>query len=117
MLRLIKQVFISLLSFAYFVIISHKTYTAKQYFCVARSNFIDLNSNEVRYQRFEVSLHKCNGSCNTPNDPSGGRCVAIKTKTVNLYVFNKIATINESKALRKHSSCNSNQKWNKKECL
>ena len=109
--------FISSLSFVYFVIISHKTYTSKQYFCVFRSTFIDLNSNEVHYPRFEVSLHRCNGSCNTPNDPSGGRCVANKTKTVNLYVFNKIATINESKTLRKHSSYNSNQKWNKKECL
>lgn len=45
--------------------------------CLARHALVDLNPNELR----------CNGSCNTFNDPN-------KIKDVNLKVFNKITKIN-----------------------
>ena len=50
-----------------------------------------------------VSLDRCNGSCNTLDNPSGRIYVLNKTKDINLNVFNMIARTNEVKTLIKHS--------------
>ena len=76
---------------------------------------------------FVVKLIRCNGSCNTLDDPSGNIYVPNKRKNVNIYVFNVTARINELKILTKHlpceckckldgTKCNLNQKWNRKLC-
>ena len=77
------------------------------------------------YYPFMIKLDRCNGSCNTLDDPSKKICNPNKVEHFNLHVFNKITRINESKALTKHISCeykckydgkkcNLNQKWNNK---
>ena len=50
---------------------------------------------------FQVNFDRCNGSCNTLDNPSGRICVPNKTEDVNLSIFNTIARINESKILGK----------------
>ena len=71
-----------------------------------------------------ATLHTCNGSFNTFDDPSGRICIPNKTGEVNLNAFNMITRINESRTVRKHISCKfkfkfdyirctSNQKRNK----
>ena len=70
-----------------------------------------------------VNLGRCNGGCNTFDDPSDRICVSNKLEDVNLSVFIMITGISESKTLTKHISCkcqckfdsrkyNSKQKWN-----
>ena len=49
-----------------------------------------------------VSLNKCNGSCNTLDDPFRRIWVPNKTDYVNSKVFNMIKGINEAKTLIKH---------------
>ena len=63
--------------------------------CLIRPIFIDLYSDELRYYLFIVSLDRCNGCCNTFDDPSGRTCVPNKVESVN--TFNMITRINVSK--------------------
>ena len=51
------------------------------------------------------SLNRCDGSCNTIDDPSSTICVPNKRGDKNLNIFNMITGINESKALVNHISC------------
>ena len=44
-----------------------------------------------------VNLDRCNGICNSLDDPSGRICVSNKTEDVNLSLFNMLIRINESK--------------------
>ena len=41
-------------------------------------------SQEFHYYPFSVKLDRCAGSCNTINDLSNNRCVAINTEDLNL---------------------------------
>ena len=98
---------------------------------MTRTTLVDLNLDEynrgLRYSPFMVNLHRCNGSFNTLDDPSGRIRVPNKTKEVNLNVFNTITRINDLRTLAKHTSCeckckfdgrkcNSNQNWNNDKC-
>ena len=87
---------------------------------------IDLNLDELYYYLFTISMSKCNGICNTVDDPFG-RCVPNKIKDTNLKMFDMIKVTNESRTLAKHISCkyrcefdgrecNSRQKWNNDKC-
>ena len=55
-----------------------------------------------------INLDRCNGSCNTLDNPSSGRCVPNKTDDVNLSVFDMIIRINELKTLVNHIHANVN---------
>ena len=46
-----------------------------------------------------VSLDRCNGSCNTLDNPADRICVPNKTEDINWNVFNVITTINKWKTL------------------
>ena len=75
MLRFIKEVFITLLTFsgslAGMVNVSNfkRCTSLNNQPCMARPTLIDLNldkyNQELRYYPFIVSLDRCNGSCNT----------------------------------------------------
>ena len=63
-------------------------------------------SQEFHYYPFLVKLDRCVWSSNTLNDLSNNVYVSIKTKDLNLSVFNMITgTTNESKRLTKHIPC------------
>ena len=49
--------------------------------CITRAALTDLNSDEVHYYPFMVSLDTCDASCTTIKDPSGRICVPNKRKT------------------------------------
>ena len=49
-----------------------------------------------------VNFDRCNGSCNTLDDPSGIICFPNKTEHVILSVFNVITRINGWKMLVRH---------------
>ena len=81
MYRLIKQVFIALLSLSGTLAstdnVSNFTtcISLSNQPCTTRPTLIDLNHDEynqrLRYYPFMVSLDRWNGSCNTFNNPSG----------------------------------------------
>ena len=56
----------------------------------------------IPYYLRKVILDRCNGNCNTLQDPSGRICVPNKTENMNLNVFNMITRINVTKTLVKH---------------
>ena len=73
----------------------------------------------MRHYTFMVNLDRCNGRCNSFDDPSDRIYLANKTENVNINVF--------TKTLTKHISCeckrkfdgrklNLYQKWNKELC-
>ena len=62
MFRLIKQVFITLLSFSGSLAI--KCVSLNNEPCMIRPILIDLNPVELNYYPFMISLDKCNASCN-----------------------------------------------------
>ena len=61
MLRFIKQMFIGLLSFGRSLVSElMKCVSINNELCLARSYLIDLNSNELHYCLFMVSLYRSN---------------------------------------------------------
>ena len=68
---------------------------------------LDLNSDELHYYPFIISLNRCNGSCNTLDDLWSRICAADKAEDTSLNVVNMITRINKSKTLTNHISCNS----------
>ena len=95
--------------------------------CMIRPTIIDLNSVELKYYPFLVSLDICSGSCNSCNDLSIRICVPSKTKYLNVKAFNMITNRNDAKTLIKHfpcdckckfssRNCNSKRKWNNEKC-
>ena len=125
MFRLIKQVFITLLSFS--EPLSTKCMSLNNQSWMTRSTFIDLNLIELNYYPFMVSLDKCNRSYNTVDDLYMKLCFISKAKDIDFEVFNTLTRIIEVKTLIKHilfdceskfdsTTCNSNQKCNNNKC-
>ena len=64
-----------------------------------RATLFDLNSVDLNYYLFMISLDKCNGSCNVLPTKI---CVLKKTKDINVKVFNMITNKNEVRTMAKH---------------
>ena len=105
MFRLIKKAFIALLNFS--ISIAGEANGSNFTLCLSLNNqpcmnrptLIDLDSDEynqgLHYHPFTINVDRCNGSCNTLDDPSHRICVPDKTEDVSLNVFNIITRINE----------------------
>ena len=65
MFRLLKQVFIALLSVSWSL--ATKSVTLSNEPCMIRPTFIDVNLYAHNYYPFMIGLDKCNGSCNVDN--------------------------------------------------
>ena len=63
-----------------------------------------------------VSIHWCDGSCNTVEDLFGRICVPNEIEDLNSKVFNMIKGINESKTLVKHISSECRCKLDGRKC-
>ena len=70
-----------------------------------KSTLFDLNPVEVNFYPFIVSIDKCSRSCNFVDDLPTKTCVPIKTKGINVKVFNMAAKINEAKENVKLVAC------------
>ena len=60
-----------------------------------------MNSGELHYYLFIITLDRLDGSFNINGDPFGRICVLKKTEDVSLKVFNMIKGINASKTIVK----------------
>ena len=93
MFSFIKQVFVVLLSFS--SSLAHVAKVSDQMKCVflndetcmVTTTLVDLNSVELKYYPFLISLDKCNGGCNVL---SSKMRVPKETKDINVKVFNVI---------------------------
>lgn len=97
MFRFVKQAFIGLLVNDPLKLNNPIKASLNKDSCLGRPTLIDLNTNEVLYYPFAVSLDRCHEICNTLDDSLGRICVSNKTEGVNLNVFNMVTKINESK--------------------
>ena len=68
MFRLIKQVFIALLSFSRSLVTKYVSLNNRP--CMIRPTLIDSNPVDLKYYPFMISLDKCRVSCNSVNDLS-----------------------------------------------
>ena len=131
MFRLIKKIFIGLLTGLVNGSNHTKHVSLSNQKCMTEITLINLHLNEYNqeflYNPFVAKLYRCVGSYNTLNDLSNKVCVPNKTGDLNLSVFNMTAGINESKTLTKHISCeckcrfdgrkcNSDHWWNNDKC-
>ena len=78
MLRFILKISIGLLSFSRSLIIKCMSLNNEQ--CKIIPTLIDLNTIELKYYPFMISLDKCSGNCNNLSEISGRICVANKTE-------------------------------------
>ena len=109
MFRLIKKIFIGLLTGIVNGYNHTKFVSLINQKCQIQPTLINLHPNEYsqeyNYYQFAVKLDICVGSCNTLNDLSNKICIPNKTEDLNLNVFSMITGINKSKTLTKHVSC------------
>ena len=103
MFKFIKQAFISLL-LRFNVQLATKCISLYNEACLARRTLNGLNSNELNYHPFIISLDRCNESCTILDDPSGRICVMNVREDANLNEFNMITITNESKTATKYIS-------------
>ena len=115
MCRLIKQVFIALLSFSGSLATRYLSLNNEP--IMTRPTLLDINSIELKYYPFMITLDKCNGSCNVVDDLSTKSCAPSESKDINVEVFNLITRINKAKTSVKHISCDCNCKFDNATCI
>ena len=93
-----------------------------------RPKVLDVNEGigEALFYPYNVLVNKCNGSCNTLDNPMVKMCVPNIIKNKNMKVYNFLMRLNETNVLwhksckcvcRLNSSvCNSKQIWNSDTC-
>ena len=95
--------------------------------CKARSEIINVNSNNPIFYPFSIKTSKCSGSCNNINNPYAKICVPDVIKDLNVKVFNLMSRTNETRFIEWHETCkceckfganvcNNKQRWNKNKC-
>ena len=78
MFRLIKQVFIVLLSFSRSLATKCVSFNNEP--CMIRPTLVDLNRVDLKYYPFIISLDKRTGSCKSVDETSTRICVPVKQK-------------------------------------
>ena len=129
MFRFIKQTFISALM--YFNNLSSvnslECISMKNQECRVRPEIININSDNPIFYPFSIKGNKCNGNCNSINDPHARISVPDTIKNLNVKAFNLMTLINETRHRKWHETCkcicrldkiicNSKQGWNEDKC-
>ena len=65
--------------------------------CKIRSEIINVNTNELVFYPYSVTINKCKGSCNTLNDQYPKLCVPNTNKNINVKVFSLMSRTNETR--------------------
>ena len=91
----------------------------------ARSQIVNVNSNNPIFYPFSIKISKCSGNWNNINDPYSKICVPDIIKNLNVKVFNLVSRTNETRFVEWQETCkcecrldaivcNNKQRWNKK---
>ena len=83
-----------------------------------RPKILDVNEGvgEVLFYPYNVLINKCNGSCNTFDNPMAKLCVPNVIKRVNMQVYNFLMMLNETRNVLLHESCKCICKLNSSVC-
>ena len=92
-----------------------------------RLKIINVNTNDRIFYPYSITMNKCEGSCNTINDPYAKLCGPDAIKKINFEVFNLMSRTNESRHIDWNKTykctyrldanvCNNKQRWNKDKC-
>ena len=67
--------------------------------CISRPKIINANANEPVFYLLSIKVNKCEGDCNTINDPMAKLCVPDIVKNMNIKNFNMLSRINETRKI------------------
>ena len=81
--------------------------------CIIRSTVNDMNTVELKYYQFMISLNNYAGICNVLFPKI---CVPKETKDINVKAFNMITNKDGAKAMIEHISCDCKCKFNSRKC-
>ena len=95
--------------------------------CKARTEIINVNSNNPVFYTFSIKASKCSGSCNNINDLYAKIYVPDVVKDLNVKVFNLMWRTNETRHAKRYETCkcicrldaivcNNKQRWNNDKC-
>ena len=95
--------------------------------CKARSEIINVNSNNPVFYPFSIKTSKCSVSCNNINDPYAKIRVPDSVKDLTIKVFNLMSRTNKTQHIKWHETCkrkcrldviicNNKQRWNNDKC-
>ena len=97
--------------------------------CMPRPKVLDVNEGvgEALFYLYNVQVNKCNGSCDTLDNPTSKICVPNVIKGINMQVYNFLMRLNETRNVLWHESCkcvcklnlsvcNNKQIWNSDTC-
>ena len=91
--------------------------------CKISTETINVNINEPMFYPYSIKINRCQGSCNTINDPYAKICVPNQIKNTNVKVFSLMSRTNETRHIKWYktfkcnfrldaSICNNEQRWN-----
>ena len=131
MLGFIKKCFFTAITFFSRNILSASLLNVTSLKCVsmtnqkykARSEIINVNTDEPVFYPFSIKVNKCSGSCNNINNPYAKICAPDIIKNINVKILNLMPRINETRHIIWHetckcicrltaSVCNRRQRWN-----
>ena len=95
--------------------------------CKARSQIVNVNSNDPIFYPFSIKTSKCNGNCNDINDRYARIFFPDVVKNLDIKGFNLMSRTNETRHIKWHETCkcqcrsdaivcNNKQHWNKDKC-
>ena len=70
--------------------------------CMPRPKILDVGA---LFYPYNVLVNKCNGSCDTLDNPMAKLCVPNIIKRVNMKVYNFLMRLNETRNVLRHESC------------
>ena len=71
---------------------------------MGRSTLIDLNPDKLHYNPFIMTMNRCDGNCDTVEDPFGRTWFPYEMEDMKLKVFNTIKLIKEPTTITKQIS-------------
>ena len=84
--------------------------------CQARSTLADINSSKAPFYSFTVIVNNFDGACNTADAPYTQICVPDKVKNMIVKVFSLMLSVNETRFLVQHESCDCKYGLNESAC-
>ena len=83
-----------------------------------RPKILDVNEGvgEALFYLYNVLVNKCNGSCNTFDNPMAKLCIPNVIRRVNMQVYNFLMRLNETRNVLWHESCKCLCKLNSSAC-
>ena len=75
--------------------------------CMSRPKILAVNEGvgEALFYPYNVLVNKCNGSCNTFDNPMAKLCVPNVIKSVDMQVYNFLMRLKETRNVLWHKSC------------